>query len=266
VFSLLDRTPSIIQPENPVPFSSFKHSIEFRDVCFSYEPGIQVLTDLSFKVSKGEIIALVGPSGGGKSTIADMIPRFYDPDSGDILIDGIDLRNISIESLRSCLGVVTQETVLFNDSIRNNIAYGEVSIPLDKVKMAASVANALDFIEELPRDFETVIAERGTRLSGGQKQRLAIARAVLKDPDILIFDEATSALDTHSERLVQKAIDALIEGRTALVIAHRLSTIRKASRVIYIEDGMIAEEGTHSELLERNGKYRKLYDMQFSHE
>lgn len=266
VFDLLDRSPSIIQPLNPVPFSSFKHSIEFRDVCFSYEPGIQVLKDLSFSVSKGEIVALVGPSGGGKSTIADMIPRFYDPDSGDILIDGIDLRSINTESLRSCLGVVTQETVLFNDSIRNNIAYGEVSIPLIKVKKAASVANALDFIEEFPDGFDTVIAERGTRLSGGQKQRLAIARAVLKDPDILIFDEATSALDTHSERLVQKAIDALIEGRTALVIAHRLSTIRKASRVLYIEDGMIAEEGTHSELLEKNGKYRKLYDMQFSHE
>ncbi len=266
VFSLLDRSPSIIQPLNPVPFNSFQHSIEFRDVCFSYEPGVQILTDLSFTVSKGEIVALVGPSGGGKSTIADMIPRFYDPDSGNILIDGIDLRSIDINALRSCLGVVTQETVLFNDSIRNNIAYGEVSIPLEKVKMAASVANALDFIEEFPEGFDTVIAERGTRLSGGQKQRLAIARAVLKDPDILIFDEATSALDTHSERLVQKAIDALIKGRTAVVIAHRLSTIRKASRVLYIEDGMIAEEGTHSELLEKNGKYKRLYDMQFSHE
>ena len=266
VFSLLDRPPSIIQPENPVPFKSFQHSIEFRDVCFSYEPGVQILTDLSFSVRKGEIVALVGPSGGGKSTIADLIPRFYDPHSGDVLIDGIDLRNINIGALRSCLGVVTQEIVLFNDSIRNNIAYGEVSIPLEKVKTAASVANALDFIEEFPEGFETIIGERGTRLSGGQKQRLAIARAVLKDPDILIFDEATSALDTHSERLVQKAIDALIKGRTALVIAHRLSTIQKASRVLYIEDGMIAEEGTHSELLEKNGKYKRLYDMQFSHE
>ncbi len=266
VFSLLDRSPSINRPLNPVPFTSFQHSIEFRNVCFSYEPGVQVLTDMSFTIRKGEIVALVGPSGGGKSTIADMIPRFYDPSSGDILIDGIDLRNISLEDLRSCLGVVTQETVLFNDSIRNNIAYGEVSIPLLNIKRAASVANALDFIEEFQEGFDTVIAERGNRLSGGQKQRLAIARAVLKDPDILIFDEATSALDTHSERLVQKAIDALIEGRTALVIAHRLSTIRKASRVLYIEDGMIAEEGTHSELLEKNGKYRKLYDMQFSNE
>ena len=266
VFSLLDISSSIIKPVNPVSFSSFEQSIEFRDVCFSYEPGTQILTDLSFTVKKGEIVALVGPSGGGKSTIADMIPRFYDPDSGYILIDGIDLRNIDIEALRSCMGVVTQETMLFNDSIRNNIAYGEKSIPLLKVEKAASVANALDFIEEFPDGFETVIAERGTRLSGGQKQRLAIARAVLKDPDILIFDEATSALDTHSERLVQKAIDALIEGRTALVIAHRLSTIQKASRVLYIEDGMIAEEGTHSELLEKNGKYRRLYDMQFSHE
>lgn len=265
VFILMDQLPSITQPDNPVPFDSFQREIEFRDVCFSYEPDIQVLFNLSFTLNKGEIIALVGPSGGGKSTIADLIPRFYDPDSGVISIDGIDLKNIDIGALRNRLGVVTQETVLFNDSIRNNIAYGEVNIPLEKIRMAAEVANALDFIEEMPEGFDSVIGERGTRLSGGQKQRLAISRAILKDPDILIFDEATSALDTHSERLVQKAIDALIEGRTALIIAHRLSTITKASRVLYIENGRIAEEGTHVELLKKNGKYRKLYDMQFSH-
>lgn len=264
VFDLMDLEPVIKQPVDPVPFDSFGDRIEFRDVCFSYETGIPVLTDVSFSLDKGEIIALVGPSGGGKSTIADLIPRFYDPDSGSILIDGSDLRAIDLEGLRKNLGVVTQETVLFNDSVRNNIAYGEESIPMERIRLAAEVANALQFIEDLPEGFSTVIGERGARLSGGQRQRLAIARAVLKDPDILIFDEATSALDTHSERQVQKAIDGLIEGRTSLIIAHRLSTITKATRVLYIDKGRIVESGTHSELLELNGKYRLLYDMQFS--
>lgn len=264
VFDLMDLEPVIKQPVDPVPFDSFGDRIEFRDVCFSYETGIPVLTNVSFSLDKGEIIALVGPSGGGKSTIADLIPRFYDPDSGSILIDGSDLRAIDLEGLRRNLGVVTQETVLFNDSVRNNIAYGEESIPMERIRLAAEVANALQFIEDLPEGFSTVIGERGARLSGGQRQRLAIARAVLKDPDILIFDEATSALDTHSERQVQKAIDGLIEGRTSLIIAHRLSTITKATRVLYIDKGRIVESGTHPELLELNGKYRLLYDMQFS--
>ncbi|MEN8209224.1 MAG: ABC transporter ATP-binding protein [Candidatus Fermentibacteria bacterium] len=264
VFNLMDLEPAIKQPPDPVPFDSFNDTIEFRDICFSYESENPVLTDVSFSLNKGEIIALVGPSGGGKSTIADLIPRFYDPDSGSILIDGSDLRKINLEGLRKNLGVVTQETVLFNDTVRNNIAYGEQSIPEEKVRLAAQVANALEFIEDMPLGFDTVIGERGTRLSGGQRQRLAIARAVLKDPDILIFDEATSALDTHSERQVQKAIDGLIEGRTSLIIAHRLSTITKATRVLYIDKGRIAESGTHSELLTLNGKYRLLYDMQFS--
>ncbi|MCD4776280.1 MAG: ABC transporter ATP-binding protein/permease [Candidatus Aegiribacteria sp.] len=266
VFNLMDREPAIEQPRNPVPFNTFQKNIEFSDVCFSYENGTPVLSNVSFKLEKGEIIALVGPSGGGKSTIADLIPRFYDPDSGTVLIDGFDLRDIDLETLRKNLGVVTQETVLFNDTIRNNIAYGEKSIPTEKVRLAAKVANALEFIEEFPEGFSTIIGERGARLSGGQKQRIAIARAVLKDPDILIFDEATSALDTHSERLVQKAIDRLIEGRTSLVIAHRLSTVTKASRVLYVENGRIVESGTHPELLEKNGKYRLLYDMQFAGE
>ena len=264
VFDLMDQEPAIKQPVDPVLFDSFDDRIEFRDVCFSYETGIPVLTDVSFSLDKGEIIALVGPSGGGKSTIADLIPRFYDPDSGSILIDGSDLRTIDLEGLRRNLGVVTQETVLFNDTVRNNIAYGEESIPIEKIRLAAEVANALQFVEDLPDGFSTVIGERGARLSGGQRQRLAIARAVLKDPDILIFDEATSALDTHSERQVQKAIDGLIEGRTSLIIAHRLSTITKATRVLYIENGRIVESGTHPELLKLNGKYRFLYDMQFS--
>ncbi len=264
VFKLMDLEPAIKQPLNPVPFDSFHDRIEFINVCFSYETGTPILTDVSFSLEKGEIIALVGPSGGGKSTIADLIPRFYDPDSGSILIDGSDLRTIDLEGLRKNLGVVTQETVLFNDTVRNNIAYGEENIPIEKIKLAADVANALEFIEEFPEGFDTIIGERGARLSGGQKQRLAIARAVLKDPDILIFDEATSALDTHSERQVQKAIDGLIEGRTSLIIAHRLSTITKATRVLYIDKGRIIESGTHPELLELNGKYRLLYDMQFA--
>ncbi len=264
VFDLMDLEPAIKQPVDSVPFDSFHDTIEFRDVCFSYETSVPVLTDVSFSLEKGEIIALVGPSGGGKSTIADLIPRFYDPDSGSILIDGSDLRTIDLEGLRRNLGVVTQETVLFNDTVRNNIAYGEESIPIEKVRLAAEVANALEFIEDFPGGFDTIIGERGARLSGGQRQRLAIARAVLKDPDILIFDEATSALDTHSERQVQKAIDGLIEGRTSLIIAHRLSTITKATRVLYIDKGRIVESGTHLELLKMNGKYKLLYDMQFS--
>lgn len=264
VFRLMDRKPSVIQPAHPVPFDSFLDSIVFHQVCFSYGDEEPVLNDISFSMKRGEIVALVGPSGGGKSTIADLIPRFYDPDSGRITIDGHDLRNIDLEALRRSLGVVTQETVLFNDTVRNNIAYGEQDISMDRVELASRVANALEFILELPRGFETVIGERGTRLSGGQKQRIAIARAVLKDPDILIFDEATSALDTHSERMVQKAIDGLMEGRTSLVIAHRLSTVTKATRVLYVENGRIVENGTHSQLLEKNGKYRKLYDLQFA--
>ncbi len=264
VFKLMDRKPSVIQSAHPVPFDSFRESIDFLDVCFSYGGDEPVLKDISFSMKRGEIVALVGPSGGGKSTIADLIPRFYDPDSGRITIDGFDLRSIDLEALRRSLGVVTQETVLFNDTIRNNIAYGEQDIPMQKVELASRVANAMEFIRELPLGFDTVIGERGTRLSGGQKQRIAIARAVLKDPDILIFDEATSALDTHSERMVQKAIDGLMEGRTSLVIAHRLSTITKATKVLYVEDGRIVERGTHSQLLEKNGKYRKLYDLQFA--
>lgn len=264
VFGLMDRKVTITQPVDPAPFQTFSESIEFRDVCFGYGEDSRVLHDVSFRIGKGEIVALVGPSGGGKSTIADLIPRFYDPDSGLILIDGYDLRTIDLGVLRRSMGVVTQETVLFNDTVRNNIAYGEDDIPMERVELAAEVANAMEFIREMPGGFETVIGERGTRLSGGQKQRIAIARAVLKDPDILIFDEATSALDTHSERMVQKAIDGLVEGRTSLVIAHRLSTVTKATRVLYVEDGRIVEMGTHQELLSRNGKYRKLYDLQFT--
>jgi len=263
VFELMDRPVKIKQSDDPKPLKSVSEGIEFHDVCFRYTEGIEVLRNISFTIGKGEIVALVGPSGGGKSTIADMIPRFYDPDSGSVTIDGVDLRDIAVKDIRRSLGVVTQETVLFNDTVTNNIAYGVSDIPFERIRKAAEAANALEFIEELSDGFETVIGERGCWLSGGQKQRLAIARAILKNPEILIFDEATSALDTHSERYVQRAIDNLIKGRTTLVIAHRLSTISKATKVIYVENGMIAEQGTHEELLEKKGKYRGLYDMQF---
>ena len=263
VFGIIDTPPAIVECSSPVVPEPLKESIRFENVYFGYEPDKPVLKNISLEIRTGEIVALVGPSGGGKSTLADMIPRFYDPDKGRILFDGVDLRNLTITGLRSQLGVVTQETVLFNDTVMNNIAYGAENIPLEDVKKAAKIANAIDFIENMPEGFETVIGERGVTLSGGQRQRLAIARAVLKNPPILIFDEATSALDTKSEKLVQQAIDVLVEGRTSLVIAHRLSTIKKATRVLYIENGMILEEGTHETLLALEGKYHSLWKMQF---
>lgn len=265
VFGILDTEPAVQEVDEPVTPEGLEDSIEFQEVTFGYDPEVPVLRNITMKIRAGEIVALVGPSGGGKSTLADMIPRFYDPDRGRILLDGVDLRKLSISGLRSLLGVVTQETVLFNDSVFNNIAYGAENIPMEEVRLAAEVANALEFIEELPEGFDTVIGERGVTLSGGQRQRLAIARAVLKNPPLLIFDEATSALDTKSEQLVQTAIDKLVQGRTSLVIAHRLSTIMKANRVLYVEDGMILEEGTHETLLALGGRYRTLWEMQFSH-
>ncbi len=264
LFRLLDTRPSVTEPANPVKLASFNDSIRFEHVSFSYLPGRNVLSDIELTVRKGEMVALVGPSGGGKSTLADMIPRFHDPTSGRVTIDGVDLRTVDTGSLRRLLGMVTQETILFNDTVRNNIAYGAPEIPLAEVAAAAATANALEFIERLPKGFDTVIGERGATLSGGQKQRLAIARAILRNPPILVFDEATSSLDTRSEKLVQKAVEGLVAGRTSVVTAHRLSTIRKADRVIYIEDGRILEEGTHEALLALGGRYGSLYELQFS--
>jgi subfamily B ATP-binding cassette protein MsbA len=266
VFGILDTPSAIVECASPIVPKTLSSSIKFENVSFGYDPLKPVLKNINLEIHAGEIVALVGPSGGGKSTLADMIPRFYDPDKGRILLDGVDLKQLSLSGLRGLLGVVTQETVLFNDTVFSNIAYGADDISLEQVKNAAGVANALEFILEMPKGFDTIIGERGVTLSGGQRQRLAIARAVLKNPPLLIFDEATSSLDTKSEKLVQQAIDVLVLGRTSLVIAHRLSTIMKATRVLYIENGMILEEGTHNSLLSLGGRYSTLWEMQFWHE
>ncbi len=262
VFRILDEAPSVVEAPDAVEKHSLDTAIRLEGVSFEYDRE-RVLRDIDLTIRKGEIVALVGPSGAGKSTLADLLPRFMDPTEGTVTIDGLDIRQIRLSSLRGLLGVVTQETVLFNDSIRNNIAYGLGDIPLDRIRDAARVANILDFIEELPEGFETGIGERGVTLSGGQRQRLAIARAVLKNPSILVLDEATSSLDTESERLVQGAIDGLVRGRTCLMIAHRLSTISHATRIVFLEGGRIIESGSHDELMALDGRFKRLYDMQF---
>jgi ATP-binding cassette, subfamily B, bacterial MsbA len=232
-------------------------------VTFSYGDA-PVLSRIDLTARKGEVVALVGPSGSGKSTLVDLIPRFYEPTGGRIVLDGIDTREIKLPVLRSLTGIVSQETVLFHDSVRNNIAYGAASkYTQAQIEAAARAANAHEFIMELPRGYDTLLGERGTRLSGGQRQRLAIARALLTDPPILILDEATSALDTESERLVQEAVDRLLQGRTVFVIAHRLSTITHADQILVLDRGEIVERGTHAELLARRGAYYRLYSLQF---
>ena len=261
IFSLLDTKSVITNAPDAVELTEFRDSIEFRDVRFTYDTR-EVIGGVSFKVHKGETVALVGPSGGGKSTISDLIPRFYDVTGGSILIDGVDIRRYDIHSLREHMGLVAQETILFNDTIENNIRLGNVEATREQVAAAARVANADNFIGECDAGYDTNIGDRGMKLSGGQRQRLSIARAVLKNPDILILDEATSALDTESEKLVQEALDTLLKGRTTVVIAHRLSTIHNADRIIVIEDGLIAEQGTHAELMNKKGLYAKLIELQ----
>lgn len=253
---------------NAKELTDVKGAIDFDHVSFQYEtgkedePGHMVIQDLSLHIDPGRTVALVGPSGGGKSTLSELIPRFYDATSGDILIDGIPIRDYTQESLRAHMSVVAQNTVLFNDTIESNIAMGKPSATHDEIVAAAKVANAHDFIMETPEGYRTNIGDCGSKLSGGQRQRLSIARAVLKNPEILILDEATSALDTESEKLVQDALNALLEGRTSVVIAHRLSTIHNADRIIVVDHGRIAEQGTHAELMARNGIYAKLIEMQ----
>jgi subfamily B ATP-binding cassette protein MsbA len=261
IFEVIDTRPVIVNRPGAKAVGGFREAIEFDNVGFSYdrEP---VLRDVSVRIAKGKTVALVGPSGGGKSTLADLIPRFYDPTEGSIRIDGIDLRDTDLESLRKLMGVVTQESILFNDTIFNNIAFGMENASEADVIRAAKVANAHDFIMETEKGYQTLIGERGTKLSGGQRQRLSIARAVLKNPPILILDEATSALDSESERLVQDALAHLMENRTSVVIAHRLSTIQHADEILVIQGGAIVERGTHDQLLAQGGLYRKLNELQ----
>ncbi|MBK7379294.1 MAG: ABC transporter ATP-binding protein [Ignavibacteriales bacterium] len=263
VFSILDTKPKIFDSPDAVELKSFESRIEFKDASFRYEKSDLILKNINLKINKGEILAIVGPSGAGKSSLVDLIPRFYDTESGSVLIDDTDIRKIKITSLRSLMGIVTQETILFNDTIRNNIAYGMKEIGLEKIIEASQAANAHDFINEMERGYDTIIGDRGVKLSGGERQRLSIARALLKNPPILILDEATSSLDTQSELLVQQAIERLMKGRTSIVIAHRLSTIKNANKIIVINNGEIVEQGSHDQLIGQNGLYKKLYNMQF---
>lgn len=262
IMRLIDMPLEVQDAPNAQQFKQFNSAIEVKNLSFEYEKGVPVLQNISFSLKKGKTVALVGSSGGGKSTIADMIPRFYDPTDGQILIDGLDLRSITTKSLRDQMGIVTQESILFNDTIFNNIAFGTEATEAE-VMAAAKIANAHDFILEQPDSYQTVIGDRGTKLSGGQRQRLSIARAILKNPPILILDEATSALDTESEKLVQEALTNLMKNRTTLVIAHRLSTIQHADEILVLSGGKIIERGTHDSLLgEEKSFYRKLSLMQ----
>lgn len=263
IFSVIDLEPAIKNKPNAIALDEFKDSIEFRNVSFAYEKEA-VLKNINILINKGKTVALVGPSGGGKSTLADLVPRFYDPTQGEVLMDGVPITDYEIESLRRQIGVVTQESILFNDTIFNNIAFGMEGVKEEEVIQAARVANAHDFIMQTELGYQTVIGERGSKLSGGQRQRLSIARAVLKNPPILILDEATSALDTESERLVQEALNNLMMNRTSIVIAHRLSTIQHADEIVVVQDGRIVQRGAHGELIGQEGLYRKLNEVQRS--
>ncbi len=270
IFQFLDEQDEVPDKKNAVALPAFSEGIRFSEVSFFYRDDEdenrykQVLHNISLYVQRGEVLAIVGPSGSGKSTLVNLIPRFFDPTGGCITIDGFDLRDVKVSSVRGQIGTVTQETVLFNDTVRNNIAYGQPDVPRDRVEAAARAALAHDFIMRMPDGYDTVIGERGFRLSGGERQRLAIARAILKNAPILILDEATSALDAESESLVQEALSNLMSDRTVLVIAHRLSTVRRADRIIVVEHGRITEDGSHAELMENGGTYRRLYSMQFA--
>ncbi len=262
IFEIVDALPEIVDAPNAEEFGGLKDKIEFRNVHFSYDGSREVLDGISFEIRKGETVALVGPSGGGKSTLSELIPRFYEAGAGDILFDGRSIREYSQDSIRAHMSLVSQDTVLFNDTIEANIAMGREGAAHDEVVEAAKIANAHNFIVECADGYATNIGDRGAKLSGGQRQRLSIARAVLKNPEVLILDEATSALDTESEKLVQEALTKLLKGRTSVVIAHRLSTIHNADKIIVIDGGRIAEQGTHGELMAKNGIYAKLIEMQ----
>ena len=265
IFEIIEIEPAIKSKENAISKKEFNNTIEFNNVYFNYEDSPEIiLEDINLKVKKGDIIAFVGSSGSGKTTLVDLLPRFYDPVKGQILIDGVDIADIKLEDLRSMMGIVTQETVLFNESIKNNIAYGLSEFPIEKIIEVAKIANAHNFILECPNGYETIVGERGTKLSGGQRQRISIARALLKNPPIMIFDEATSALDNESEKLVQEAIEKLMKDRTTFVIAHRLSTIQNADLIVVLDKGKIVQTGKHKDLLiDKNGLYSKLNELQY---
>nr|WP_320010260.1 lipid A export permease/ATP-binding protein MsbA [uncultured Desulfobulbus sp.] len=266
VFALLDIKPDIEERRDAITLPPFEREILLEDVSFCYEADRPVLKHLNLRLQRGEVLAVVGPSGSGKTTLANLIPRFYEVSEGSLKIDDHEIRDLTLHSLRSQIALVTQQTILFNDSVRNNIAYGRKTCTEEEIYEAARAAYAYDFIMELPQGFDTVIGESGARLSGGQQQRVSIARAILKDAPILILDEATSSLDTESEREVQRALENLMKNRTTIIIAHRLSTVKNADRIIVLKDGVLVEEGTHEALLEQQGEYFSLYRLQFSHD
>jgi ATP-binding cassette, subfamily B, bacterial MsbA len=265
VFSIIDRVPDIQDKPGTAALPPVSRSIDFENVNFSYE-ATPVLKNINLSIKAGEVVAFVGMSGGGKTSLVNLIPRFYDVTSGRITIDGHDIRDVSLKSLRSQIAIVTQQTILFNDAVRNNIAYGDIQRTEEEIISASKAANAHDFIMKLPNGYDSNIGELGTKLSGGEKQRISIARALLKNAPILILDEATSSLDTEAEIEVQEALDNLMKGRTTLVIAHRLSTIRNADRIIALVNGEIIEEGNHEALMAKKGEYYRLYNLQFKDE
>ena len=265
VFTIFNMQPKIINIENSKIISGLEKSIQFENVSFQYESANSLaLNNVNVEINKGETIALVGKSGAGKSTFVDLVLRFFDPTKGQINLDGKNIKEIDIHSLRSQIGFVTQETILFNDSIGNNIRYGKQNADMNEIQNAAELANAMEFINSLQNKFDTQIGEKGARLSGGQRQRISIARAILKNPEILILDEATSSLDSESEAKVQDAVDKLINDRTVIVIAHRLSTIINADKILVFNDGEIVDQGKHSELLQKDGLYKQLFELQFT--
>jgi subfamily B ATP-binding cassette protein MsbA len=275
VLALIDEKPLIVDAPDAVVINDFKDSVRFENVYFAYkdkpsandvpaaaEVDKSVLKNLNLVIPKGKTVALVGPSGGGKSTLMDLLPRFIEPQAGSIYIDGRNIQSVTMESLRGLMGIVNQESILFNDTIFNNIAFGKTGVTHEQVEAAARIANAHNFIMETDKGYQTNTGDRGTKLSGGQRQRICIARAVLNNPPIMLLDEATSALDTESEKLVQDALNNLMKNRTSLIIAHRLSTIQNADLIIVLEKGSVVEQGSHQELLQNNGLYKKLIDMQ----